>query len=409
MSALHDYLAPTRAQARRLATIDRLARGITLSSLAGVMASPPTVAASSTTTAIATASNYGPFESADNSNLYTFLRAITWNVAGGTEPLRKFWRPYAATGSTPGTGGANGDKTGSCPLVRFYCDAAEMEIINRGTFTGYRVYVDGELVDTSALAQAGPGSGVLYTHFDFGSQAMRLFEVEGNNGGDFYFGGVRIGPTAKVWPAPLLDTDLKVIVHGDSFAERSMARFIAQLIGQRDTRGSALGGTGYIADNGGTRNTFIERVTYDIINPAPDVIIETGGWNDESLISGSAANMQAVVEPWLDAVQAALPDALIFMTGPMSPGTSGSNVQAVRDGKEAACAGRSNVYFIDNLDPEWVTGTGKSGAAASDGNADWVTDTDGTHPTDLLGGQYLASRVVAAIAALLPAMRSAIL
>lgn len=51
----------------------------------------------------------------------------------------------------------------------------------------------------------------------------------------------------------------------------------------------------------------------------------------------------------------------------------------------------------------WVTGSGKIGAAANDGNSDWVTVSDGTHPTDE-GATYLGRRYAAAAVKALAAL-----
>ena len=190
---------------------------------------------------------------------------------------------------------------------------------------------------------------------------------------------------------------MRGVVFGDSFTERSLGKYLPQMLGQPDTRASGVGSSGWIATNGGNAFKAIERVQADVIAAAPHFIVDLFGLNDtgQSTAATTAAGNQLY-----DMIQAALPDTLIFMTGPMSPNTaSNTNGVAVRDGKLAVCTGRKNCFFTDNLglNPPWVTGTGRSGSPTGNGNADWVTGgTDGsdtTHPTDLLGGQYLAERI----------------
>jgi lysophospholipase L1-like esterase len=100
-----------------------------------------------------------------------------------------------------------------------------------------------------------------------------------------------------------------------------------------------------------------------------------------------------------------LPDAVIFMFAPLvSRGgyNTHASFTAVRDAKQAAAARYPrNVVFIDNMAEEWVSGSGRVGATAGDGNADWVRGTDGTHPA-LAGAEFFAHRIVRAIAAALP-------
>jgi lysophospholipase L1-like esterase len=141
-----------------------------------------------------------------------------------------------------------------------------------------------------------------------------------------------------------------------------------------------------------------------VIPFAPDLVVEVGGINDDGLVGATPAPVQAAVTAWLAALTAALPNVLVVMTGPMSPGSAGNagSNALVRDGKKAAAAlFPNNVLFLDNLAEAWVTGSGRSGATKGDGNADWVTGgidgTDVTHPTDL-GHAYLARRVAGGIA-----------
>jgi lysophospholipase L1-like esterase len=301
--------------------------------------------------------------------------------------------------------------------------APDMEICFRNSggtnYGGFRVRVDGQYVQAGSLGlgvnTSGANSFIRLTWGD-GSAAnrrMRVYEIEGLS--SFVFGGIKASALYPPAPAPAVD-GLTGIVHGDSFVGGtgslgastypSMGSQIALLLGQPNCTNAAVGGTGFINNLNGTRNSFIQRVQADVIARAPDFIVEMGGINDEGLNGGSAATIQAAVSAWLDAVIGALPNVMIFMTGPMTPGTPSPARLAVRDGKKAAAAlYPNNVVFIDNLAENWVTGSGRTGATKGDGNADWVTGgTDGsdpTHPADA-GHGYLAMRTATAIAARLP-------
>ena len=180
---------------------------------------------------------------------------------------------------------------------------------------------------------------------------------------------------------------------------------LADLLGQADTWVSSLGGTGWFAPaNPKTRNWFNDRVQLDVVPAAPQVIVEMGGLNDSSVSGVSQAAAQAAVESWLDAVIAARPDTIVFMTGPVAPGTPTAGDLKIGAAKAAAAAKYpQNVAFIDNLADPWFFGTGRQGSTVGDGNRDWAIGSDGTHPT-LEGHRYLAQRLARAIAGAIPAL-----
>ena len=91
-----------------------------------------------------------------------------------------------------------------------------------------------------------------------------------------------------------------------------------------------------------------------MIANAPEVIVEMGGTNDSTLINEDPDVMRDVVTAWLGDVVSALPDVLVFMTGPMTGRVAGAATIAVRDGKKAAAARfPRNVVFIDNIEEGW--------------------------------------------------------
>ncbi|MBB4153889.1 lysophospholipase L1-like esterase [Sphingomonas jinjuensis] len=430
MSALdfgaRGMAAQLRARVDRSAVLGRLQRSISRAgpSLPTVMTTPPTIGAPTGTSAI-TGTLFAPYSAGVATDLdkFTLMRG-TWRPVNATYPQYSLAIPDAVTngdGTAGGTGANKFDGTGG--LVRFQSAAPDLEICfyapGQANAQGFRLRVDGQYVQTGSLgmnaATNGASSFIRLTWGD-GSAAnrrMRVYEIEGLP--QFKFGGVK---SAAIYPpcaAPPID-GLNVIVHGDSFVGSTgstaaalypgMGSQIALLLGQPGCINSGVGATGFVANANNQRNTFIQRVQADVIARAPDVIVEMGGINDENLIGGSAATMQAAVSAWLDAVIGSLPNVLIFMTGPMTPGTPNANRLAARDGKKAAAAlYPNNVVFIDNLAEAWVTGTGRTGLTKGDGNADWVTGgTDGadpTHPTDA-GHGYLAVRTAQAIAARLP-------
>ena len=412
-AAARGMAAQTRARFDRNLVLGSLRRGIARAGgmLPSLSASPPTIGTPGASTLTGTL--WGPVTYPDR---YTFLRGF-WGASGTTFPLTLFYKATAVNGSSGSTA------SGTAPVVRFWCGAPDLEIESFGTGSattgGYRLRVDGQYVQTGCIALNGTAGSGIYARITWGDGSAayrkpRLYEIEGLS--SWTFGGVKTAATDAPWAAPIADA-LRVIVHGDSFVDGTgstpgmlhgpLGAQIGLLLGQADTAASGVGGTGYIATSSGTRNTFGQRVQSDIVDHAPDVVIELGGINDEGSVGDGGATLQAAVTSWLAAVVGALPDVLIFMTGPQTPGNPTASRNTVRNVKQAAAAlYPRNVVFIDNIAENWVTGTGKVSTPAANGNADWVTGgvagTDPTHPTDA-GHSYLASRVVAAIAARIPA------
>lgn len=409
--------AQSRARTGRLATTRQSLRrsiartGIRLPALAATL---PTLAACTNTSAV-TGVLWTPSDATSANKydrLYTFLRA-TWGAAGAAFPNYQYWTP---AGVTPSAGVSYAP---AAPLIRFWSMAPDLEIVSKMPGSPdslmYRIKVDGEYIRAGATGYAAGFGGYLgYQRITWGdgtaaNAKLRLYEIECF--GTVYFGGVKSSPLYRPMPAPVAD-GLRGLIHGDSFAEgyagvstatlhASLGALIPVLLGQPDTIASGVGGTGFVSTASGAKYNFGQRVQSDVIARAPDFVIDLGGYNDQSLVGGGAV-FQAAVENWLGQLIGALPDVQVFMTGPMAPGMSSGSSLTTRDLKKAAAAKfANNVIFLDNVADEWVTGTGRSGAPAGNGNADFVTGgvdgTDGVHPTPE-GHVYLAQRIVQAIA-----------
>lgn len=385
--------------------------------LPAVMASPPTIANLAFAALPANWTDY-QLTSAPGVNVnvdrFTFT-AANWGPRTGTFPGYFQWRATPSYGGNgAGTITANGQDGGR---IRFTSFAPVLEIGWGDVTTAgqYRLKVDGDYVQVGPMIQNGGG----YTRLTWGDgtatyRKLRHYELEGINTN---FQSVRCASIYPPAPWPVED-GLRMIVHGDSMVgtvidttaesarlHGNTCELIGNLCGQPDCWNSGVGGTGWIANTGGTRSRFNERVVLDVVTPAPDVIWEMGGKGDISASGMTQAGMQALVETWLSQVTAALPNVVIFMTGPISSKTSensGTNVVAVASAKQAAAAKYPrNVRYLDNLgSPAWIAGTGKQGTTTNDGPADWAIGSDGVHPT-AEGHQLQATRFVkAAVAAM---------
>lgn len=377
----------------------------------------PTIGAAVAATTIATGTSWD-FEPADNhSAKFTFVGG-EWGPIGLVPFNDQTWKGVVAhqgNGTDPTIGAIYGGR------VRFASEAPILELwvqtTAAGSGNGMRVKVDGQYIKTGVIGNDGNGL-TRFIPLTWGAGAaadrkMRHYEIE--FGGTGALLGVRTGNLYKVMPWPQAD-GLKVLQHGDSFVwtivdsgdddtglAGALGQCLGTLLGQSDFIGSGVGGSGMLTPTAHTSSWFNDRVALDVVTPAPDVIIETGGGNDESPLTAgteTVASYQARWESWLSVVLTAKPETIIFMTGPLiaSAGAALGHTRCKTAKAAAAAKWPKNVAFIDNLTDPWVFGTGRQGATTGDGNRDWMTGTDGAHPT-MEGHVALAGRITRAVSA----------
>lgn len=287
-------------------------------------------------------------------------------------------------------------------------DAPLIEILCRFNGLSYRLWIDGELV-TQNLATAQIGGAGQPTNNSMGHITID-------------FGGVRKlrrirYETTVMKPTAIITTNVDTVVAppspavrvlwiSDSFFVQDVGRdgiapIASRILGWNGVMVDQIGGTGYVAING-TYSTIKQRLNSHIASK-PDVIVIASGLND-----AWTSTYQETVRSTLQGLRDGCPGVPIFVVGPWSNGTvTNTNkitvAQAIRD----ATATINNAYFIDTLlgtggamNP-WVIGTGKTGSPVGDGNADFVIDTDGTHPSRTwqggYGERYYATRIANAI------------
>lgn len=360
-----------------------------------------------------------------NAGKFTFLGG-TWALGSGY-PNNQVYIPVtrrAGNGTDPSV--AASQMPGN--RVVFFTEAPKLELYLQvgATQGGCRLIVDGKYAKAGLIGNTEDGN-LRYILITFGDgtatyRKPRMIELE--FGGDGGFGGIRCEKIYAPRPAPQPD-GLRLLVHGDSRVSTIvdtgtpetqlwgvMGQHLANLLGQRDVWLSSVGGTGWICPQAPKiYSWFNDRVAIDVVAAAPDVIVETGGSNDQSLITayGEAA-YQALVVTWLQTVITAKPETVIFMTGPMgakSAENTDANWLKVRNAKQAAAAlYPKNVAFIDNLGEAWCSGTGKQTATTGDGQSDWGLGSDGAHNT-IAGNWWYSDRIARAIAGSIPALIAA--
>lgn len=286
--------------------------------------------------------------------------------------------------------------------VYFAYDGARFETRMKWTNnpgTPHRVWADGNLIGTTPAVTGTPTGGELWYLVTLPDARPRNIRIDFNGG--THFGGINIESTARTIGYPTLKKGPRCIILGDSFTEgtgasdvfRSYVNRLGLHMGWGDTWASGSGGTGYLATPAGfnpPRVTFRSRVTTDVINQNPNIVIIAGGYNDYGTYTPGQVGTEAGL--LFDAIINGLPNAEVIVIGPWSSkGGYQSGDSGESDAIKAQAVSRG-LYFIDPGGESWITGTGRVGATTGVGNADTYISSDGIHPSDA-GHAYLAARL----------------
>lgn len=307
----------------------------------------------------------------------------------------------------------------------YHGQALEAHFRQRATSFIYRVWVDGLPIAADFTTAAVTASATYLLKLDFGSTGSRVVELEVL---DPEFGGVWIEPTATLTRTRLSRPTLMAI--GDSVtagangvvAGGTWLSHAARML-RCDQINLGIGGTGYLTS--GTQ--FRDRITPDAVPQNPDVLVVFGGYNDTAQTQQAVQDEATYV---LGQLRTQLPNTLIIAVGCWLLGHAPTTAMLNTDAAIKAAATASEVPFISLIDPlqrsgtapawatataygvgdmvvangvvwkcmtshtspgsfattNWrattfVTGTGRVGATAGNGNADVIISSDGTHPT----------------------------
>lgn len=365
------------------------------------MASPPTVTPGSSggSTAIANSILYGP--SGTTTDVFSFFGCPA--TLGTVTPNDVMYSPQ----NTVSAGTVN--NVGNF-AVEFEWYGAEFELFVKGTGAHYLLMVDGQYDNRDGRDDTATDGAGWLINYDFGSTAFRRirFEFEAT----VYFGGIRIGPNDSIWKSSA-PRGPKVIVTGDSFTETftTWPQMMGWLLGWRDIAIVGKGSTGYLDISAGG-DTFRDRAQKDIYDQNPDIVIVSGGLNDNNR---SYASILAEANTFFAEIRAELPDAILIVSGVQYVfGAADSGIVPVRDAVRTAAATYADAYIeqiggpypysgvdANYTDAGWMTGLGKVGATTGTGNSDIFRSADNTHPTQA-GQDYRGFRHAQAIAAAMP-------
>jgi lysophospholipase L1-like esterase len=386
---LRGLLSPNPSNGRLLAPL-------------GVMANPPVVTPGSASGAT-TITNSVLVDINDS----RFTKAGVYAPAGSGSPDNSYNSPAIVA-----DWGGTLDLYQAGPFARefvHYGQAFELRVKGTGAGGRYRLTVHGEGYD----AQIGRGdtaaNGSAYLiHYDFGSVALRRIRFD--FAGSAYFGGIRIAPTDALLPSPR-PLGPKVVVIGDSFIGGAINvtglttwwDMAARLLGWWDVAPAGAGGTGYVADNLGTRTDYETRIVNDALQWNPDILVISGGINDSAT---AQATVLAAARSLFANIRTESPDTILIVDGIQWTNGYGAPILQ-RDAIRQAAREYAHCYIEqiggpypysgtigDYSNAGWMTGQGKVGATVGDGNSDVFRDTDGTHPTqagqDFRGAHFAA-------------------
>jgi hypothetical protein len=421
--------------ARRLSTLETLARGIAENTRAGLpgLIDVPIAEASSAGVQIATPYEYFRYSATPASN-----QIGQFSIYGG-DPVP--YTPFDSVRCVSGHIGDGSDPTANTfsfsPVIRFQTFAPVFEVLAYAAY-GFRIRVNGKYLKTGMYCVAGL-NGVTaslrstlfdFTGTEFEGSGLKQVSIEPRQ--DFRFMGIRLPATYSVapWPKAL---PIKAALHGDSMMnavidtvndyrleqQGGLTETLRQLTGIEDIWNNSITNSGFTANASGTRSTFMDQLPVDFSGAKFDLVWECGGRNDVN-VNLDEAGYTDLVKTWIAAVLADNPDALIIMTGPITVKDSenyatSANMAAIQRAKKAACAAYPrNCAFIETAGnatvthSSWVYGTGRVDSLTANGNADLIVGTDGLHPSTF-GRVFYASRLVAETAAVIPMLRSRIL
>jgi lysophospholipase L1-like esterase len=255
------------------------------------------------------------------------------------------------------------------------------------------ILVNGRMVQDTRIQSTTAAGSWTRMRLTFPSTGFRRIQIIGLNPSAGSFGGVQV-TTGHSVIRPDYAVKRRIAIIGDSLTNGSgvapggavftetYALRLAYLLGADQVILAGIGGTGWVAQSGSeTQSHFGARVA-PVVAMNPDVIIFAGSRNDTS-----ATGVQAAVEAALDGC-ANVPE--VYVTGTVTKAGFTAQNAAVKAGTEAK--GRK---FVDLAGIFY--GTGKAGALANNGNADFFIGSDGIHPTHE-GHKYIARCFFQAIA-----------
>lgn len=325
---------------------------------------------------------------------------------------------YVGGGYTSVTSGITSFLTctpsGSTPAGRHWrvetiLDGDEVSfLLDSATADGYRFLVDGQYVSLSGTTSAA--GGMRYYTLTFPSRGRYRITVEGHT--TLRFDEARV-PDDCTLLRPEIQDRPRIIFVGDSNVEAfplalkgdGIAAVFGDSIGITDVWASGVFGTGFIANNSGSSNTYAQRRS-DWTTRSPDILIISASIND-AVVGASAASVKTAAATELAQARAALPGVPILVIGMVASTEylTANSLLTLATQQETAISeavtetGDSLIRFIPTL-----TSGMESPFTGTPGTGNWNLYVDGTtHATaagQLYAGQWAANRILDALSAI---------
>lgn len=360
--------------------------------------------------------------------------AATNQVAwyGGTPVgINSLYVAMPVTSVSPNTGGNIGSGQGAnsswSAAYEIETDAISIQpILYMDNVKKVMFQVDGQYIDFTGSTGTGAAADYCYqlTFASAGTRRVRVMFSTNPSTGPVLPKAIRLSPLASMWKPSQKDV-VKVGFIGDSYVQGTNGAstiypipnaawpvLTCELLGFRDCRQLAVGGTGYLATNSGFFSKLRDQIPLWASTQGPfDLFIVGAGYNDTPP-SFTAAAIQAEVTVYLQTLRARFPNVPIIVLG-CQAGNGGPSANQIAC-ENAISAGVTD-YLSASQDPickfapvstdtpTWLNGTGKVGATNASGNSDTYVDNDGAHPS-LAGAQYLAFRTARAVRVALQSM-----
>jgi lysophospholipase L1-like esterase len=273
-----------------------------------------------------------------------------------------------------------------------YTDSPLVEVdIYQSNGDGVVFWVDDQLVSANKTALDSSGTSK-FVKLDFGGVAQpRKIRVEGVGG---IFGGFIIPATYTAWPCS--GHHPRVMLVGDSYTAgtgassswMSMVSRLGHYLGVDDMWASGLGSSGYVVGGLDNSPNVLGRMDHDIVGYSPEVVIMAMGINDgtNNLLASKSLETLQTIQRKVQGVE-------LIVASPWRPRATTSASPAA-DAALKSAAAAVGALWIDTSD--WMTGTGRVGAVAGNGNSDFYVSADSVHPSDA-GHDYLARRLALSI------------
>jgi lysophospholipase L1-like esterase len=324
-----------------------------------LMTSPPTIGALSTTTGIASPQyHYTTGQGAAakiNTSFFNTCTGADWDLLGSTFP-----NYYFITQPSPTVGA--GSNVGQ---IEFDVQCLNFEIYGKGNNGLVRLWVDDELVSTTATQYTNDGN-TYFLPVTFASVGRRKIRIEHYN---FAFAGIVLPATGSVFPSG--NNRAKCLLIGDSFAGSTGATYAIDGFPQQmaaylnwDVWSAAQGGSGYV-NPGVYTGKFASRVS-QYASYQFDVVMVAGGINDAQ--ASYYASVQTEAAALFTSIQSTWPNAKVIATSPLiNKGVEGwgSYYRAVRDSIQAAATANGDVTFIDVMEMPFRGYTPASGTLSA--------------------------------------------